>query len=146
MFFLSMQHQRLNLTYPMTKEQLKDAAESSGISQKPIKGTGGPVAQSFGNPNGKQYHHDGWSNFKLLVNKDPPLVQTWTNPMKIRLTPEVGLHHHANSLSCTVSVMLETTLLADARWLGRHLLLACSHICAGVHHLLCLPSCCGSAL
>ena len=37
-----------------------------------------------------QLYFDGWSNFKRLKNNDPPYVQAYSSPVKIKLTPEVS--------------------------------------------------------
>lgn len=65
-----------------TKETLMKKAETSGLSNKSLFGTG----QAGG---GNGMHYDGWSSFnKSLVNRTPPLVQAWSNPKKVRLTAE----------------------------------------------------------
>ena len=65
-----------------------DAAESSGISRAPIKGTGGQVGMA--RPGAKQqFEYSGWNSFAALKNKEPPYVQAYANPLKIKLTPEV---------------------------------------------------------
>ena len=33
--------------------------------------------------------YDGWSSFKRLSNNEPPLAQEYSNPKKVKLTPEV---------------------------------------------------------
>ena len=33
--------------------------------------------------------YDGWSSFKRLRDNTPPLVIAWSNPLQIKLTPEV---------------------------------------------------------
>lgn len=33
---------------------------------------------------------DGWSNFKRLVNNNPPYAMAYSNPKKIKLTEEVS--------------------------------------------------------
>ena len=38
--------------------------------------------------NGQNFF-DGWSNFKRLKNNEPPLVITYSSPMRIKLTAEV---------------------------------------------------------
>ena len=87
-FLFCMQHKSLGIDYPMSKQQLEDAAESSGISRATIKSTTGPVGVA--RPGAKpQFGYCGWNNFSTLYSKDPPLVQKYSNPMKIRLTPEV---------------------------------------------------------
>ncbi|KAK9864346.1 hypothetical protein WJX84_006855 [Apatococcus fuscideae] len=65
----------------MKKEELIKAAEDSGIAHKPIRG----------NPNNnasQRWQYDGWSSINKLSNTDPPYLQMYSNPKKIRLTPE----------------------------------------------------------
>lgn len=100
-----MQHQRLNLNYPMSKQQLMDAAELSGISRAPIKGQSGVVGPS--RPGAKQqFEYNGWNGFRDLANKEPPYVLAYSNPVKIKLTPEASPHTIWNPLGHTASFML----------------------------------------
>lgn len=68
----------------LTKQQLMDRAEASGLADKPIYGGEGPAR---GRQNSRAYY-DGYSSFKTLVNKN--LAYRYSNPMKIVLT-ENGL-------------------------------------------------------
>ncbi len=50
-----------------------------------------PGAVGAVNPLAPQFFYDGWSCFRQLKDKDPPLVQLWSNPLKCKLTiPDVG--------------------------------------------------------
>lgn len=72
----------------MSKQQLMDAAEASGISRNPIHSKGGQVGVA--RPGAVQrFEYNGWSGFSDLKNKDPPYVVAYSNPVKIKLTPEV---------------------------------------------------------
>eukprot|EP00884_Botryococcus_braunii_P016429 jgi/Botrbrau1/346/Bobra.110_2s0005.1 len=66
----------------VTKSQLMDDAEQSGLSDKPIHGDKSLAVQNPRN------YFDGWSNFKRLVNNDPPLAIAYSNPKKLKLTEE----------------------------------------------------------
>lgn len=84
----------------ITKHELISRAERSGLSNKSIYGERGPAGSAPGSRGGvphggfqgsQQFSYNGWSGFKTLKNKDPPLVHSWSNPLKCRLTPE-GSH------------------------------------------------------
>lgn len=81
-----LKHLRNGKTF-MTKSELMDTADESGLSHKPIKGAT-VTSHHGGPPTGFQHAYDGWSNFKLLVNKEPPLCVAYSAPKKIRLTAE----------------------------------------------------------
>ena len=49
---------------------------------------GAGTQQHAGRMNGQNFF-DGWSNFKRLKNNEPPLVITYSSPMRIKLTAEV---------------------------------------------------------
>ena len=81
----------------ITKHELMSRAERSGLSNKSIYGERGPAGSAPGSRGGvphggfqgsQQFTYNGWSGFKTLKNKDPPLVHSWSNPLKCRLTPE----------------------------------------------------------
>ncbi len=40
-------------------------------------------------PGRPQYAYDGWSGVSKLQNNEPPLLQTYSNPKKCKLTVEV---------------------------------------------------------
>ena len=65
----------------LSKKELMDRAEASGLANKPIYGSSGG---SFGYKRNAQSFYSGWSSFKALVNHD--LVYSWGNPKKICLT------------------------------------------------------------
>ncbi|KAK9862211.1 hypothetical protein WJX84_000260 [Apatococcus fuscideae] len=65
----------------LKKEELIRAAEESGIAQKPIRGN------SSNNPN-QLFRYEGWNIMSRLVNNNPPLILQWSNPKKLKLTPE----------------------------------------------------------
>ncbi|KAK9812501.1 hypothetical protein WJX73_004560 [Symbiochloris irregularis] len=64
---------------PIGKNELMDRAETSGLSDKAIRGN-----QSRGQQNGQLYF-DGWSSFKRLKNGPPPLVSATSSPLQIKL-------------------------------------------------------------
>jgi len=77
-----------------SKEELISATDNSGLSKKTIRPP--PVGPSHG-AGGFQGAaatalYSGWSSFNQLKaaprGHEAPLVQVWSNPMKIRLTPE----------------------------------------------------------
>lgn len=45
--------------------------------------------QADANRNDPRSFYNGWSSFKLLKNKEPPLVMAYSNPLNCKLTPEV---------------------------------------------------------
>jgi ERCC4-type nuclease len=67
----------------LTKKELMDLAEASGLSSKPINSMGGGSERAYGVQASKTYYN-GWSNFKALVNNG--LVRAWGSPKKIALT------------------------------------------------------------
>ena len=78
-----------------TKEALLTKAEATELSSKPLRAdrTGRSASRGRGRgrgggPANASSSYDGWSNFKRLTQGDPPLVHSWSSPMKIRLTPE----------------------------------------------------------
>ena len=71
----------------LTKKELMDLAEASGLSSNPINSMGGGSARVYGAQASKTYYN-GWSNFKALVNND--LVRAWGVPKRIALT-DAGL-------------------------------------------------------
>lgn len=71
----------------LTKKELMELAEASGLSSNPINSMGGGSARVYGAQASKTYYN-GWSNFKALVNND--LVRAWGVPKKIALT-DAGL-------------------------------------------------------
>ncbi|DBB12599.1 TPA: hypothetical protein ACH3X3_005387 [Trebouxia sp. C0006] len=77
-------HLRGSKTF-MTKTELEDTAEASGLSAKPIKG-GGSTSYHGGPPTGFVY--TGWSCFATMCNREPPLCVQYSNPKKIKLTPD----------------------------------------------------------
>ncbi|KAA6423147.1 MAG: crossover junction endonuclease MUS81-like, partial [Trebouxia sp. A1-2] len=77
-------HLRGSKTF-MTKTELIDTAEASGLSAKPIKG-GSVTSYHGGPPTGFVY--DGWSCFATMCNREPPLCVQYSNPKKIKLTPD----------------------------------------------------------
>ena len=99
--FLVMMHQSaFRREEFITKHELMTRAESSGLSNKSIYGERGPAGSALGSrgvvPQGgfqgsQQFSYNGWSGFKIMKNRDPPLVHSWSNPLKCRLTPEGAL-------------------------------------------------------
>ncbi|KAL0033716.1 hypothetical protein WJX77_002280 [Trebouxia sp. C0004] len=77
-------HLRGSKTF-MTKTELIGTAEASGLSAKPIKG-GGVISYHGGPQTG--FVHDGWSCFATMCNREPPLCVQYSNPKKIKLTPD----------------------------------------------------------
>ena len=84
----------------ITKHELMSRAESSGLANKSIYGERGGAGVGPGSRGGvssggfqgsARFSYNGWSNFKTLKNRDPPLVHSWSNPLKCRLTPEGSL-------------------------------------------------------
>ena len=84
----------------ITKHELMSRAESSGLANKSIYGERGGAGAGPGSRGGlssggfqgsARFSYNGWSSFKTLKNRDPPLVHSWSNPLKCRLTPE-GSH------------------------------------------------------
>ena len=71
----------------LTKTELMDLAEASGLSSKPIHCRGGGSARLRGSQASRTYYN-GWSNFKALLNNG--LVSAWGSPRKIALT-EAGV-------------------------------------------------------
>jgi crossover junction endonuclease MUS81 len=67
----------------LTKAELMDLAEASGLSSKPIHSRGAGSARLHGSRASRTYY-DGWSNFKALLNNG--LVRAWGSPRKIALT------------------------------------------------------------
>lgn len=41
-------------------------------------------------PGRPQYSYDGWSGVSRMENNEPPLLQSYSNPKKCKLTVEVG--------------------------------------------------------
>ena len=68
----------------LTKDQLMDRAEASGLSNKPIRGEANP-ATGFTRQNSRQFY-SGWSGFKTIENKG--LVAAYSSPKRIKLTLE----------------------------------------------------------
>ena len=76
----------------LTKKELMDLAEASGLSSRPIHSRGAGSARFHGShgSHGSQgsqatrSFYNGWSNFKALVNNG--LVQTRGSPLKVSLT------------------------------------------------------------
>jgi hypothetical protein len=64
----------------MTKETLIAAAEASKLADAPIQGN----TNTWGAARGPGKWYDGWSNIKTLENRDTPLIQRWSNPLKVR--------------------------------------------------------------
>ena len=87
------------------KQDLIRIAESSGLSSKSIHGT----ANASNAHNRCANWYNGWSSFLQMVKRDPPLVYTWSSPLKCRLTKEgealaEELHrnaHERNMCSCS---------------------------------------------
>ena len=75
----------------MRKDDLIEAAEASGLSSKPIRGAGAAPGWAGGRGGGRggAHNYSGWSSMSAMCNRDPPLVQKFSNPSKYRLTPEV---------------------------------------------------------
>lgn len=67
----------------LTKTELMDLAEASGLSSKPIHSHGAGSARLHGSQASRTYYN-GWSNFKALLNNG--LVSAWGSPKKIALT------------------------------------------------------------
>ncbi|BDA43201.1 probable crossover junction endonuclease MUS81 [Coccomyxa sp. Obi] len=67
----------------LSRTELSDRAEASGLSDKPIFGNG--QANNVNNP---QRWYNGWSTFSTLKNREPPLVVGYSNPLKCKLTAE----------------------------------------------------------
>ena len=63
------------------KQDLIRLAESSGLASKSMSGT---ASASQGNRHANWYN--GWSCFSQMKKRDPPLVHTWSNPLKCWLT------------------------------------------------------------
>lgn len=81
----------------MRKEELIDAADASGLSTAPVRGAGAAPAWAGGRGRGRGgpgrgFAYSGWSSMAKMYNRDPPLVQKFSNPPKFRLTPEVLVH------------------------------------------------------
>lgn len=128
MLALHVQHWRLNVTYPMTKPQLMDAAENSGISRAPIKGGSGVVGEA--RPGAKpQFEHNGWSSFKTLKNSEPPYVIAYSNPVKVKLTPEVQTFLCTGVVTCLPPLGCKCIRCRVARFLPQSCLPACSWSC-----------------
>ncbi|EIE22509.1 hypothetical protein COCSUDRAFT_83466 [Coccomyxa subellipsoidea C-169] len=68
----------------LTRKDLSDRAEASGLADAPIFGNG----QAQGGVNNPQRWYNGWSSFSTLKNREPPLVLAYSLPMKCKLTPE----------------------------------------------------------
>lgn len=64
----------------LTKAELMDRAEASGLSTKPIHPDGSRIQ---GNTNNRAFY-SGWSSFKIVMNHN--LAYTWGRPMKVSLT------------------------------------------------------------
>lgn len=54
--------------------------------------------------NNPQRWYNGWSTFSILKNREPPLVLSYSNPIKCKLTPEVGRMLHTREENGLVSV------------------------------------------
>eukprot|EP01026_Neomeris_dumetosa_P031179 TRINITY_DN24750_c0_g1_i7.p1 TRINITY_DN24750_c0_g1~~TRINITY_DN24750_c0_g1_i7.p1 ORF type:complete len:664 (+),score=106.22 TRINITY_DN24750_c0_g1_i7:82-2073(+) len=61
------------------KEELMRLAEDSGLATRSM----------YGDCN-KNNRYDGWSCLRGMLQKDPPLIEIWSNPLKCQLT-EAGL-------------------------------------------------------
>lgn len=68
----------------MMRQELIDAAESSGLATMPIEPNKGVVPPRYGG--GPQYSYSGWSSMKTLIDKG--LVVKKSNPAKYMLTEE----------------------------------------------------------
>lgn len=66
------------------------------------------VGLAVSNPAG---WYDGWSSFKQLKDKEPPLVLAYSNPLKCKLTTEV----HANRLNHPPDVLLSLPETSPSR-------------------------------
>ncbi len=56
-------------------------------------------------PGRPQYAYDGWSGVSKLQNNEPPLLQTYSNPKKCKLTVEVRAPRlHLLSVSSAVGL------------------------------------------
>ena len=74
----------------LTKGDLLDRAEVSGLCDKPLRSAAGQQQFVPGQPVNFAAVYDGWSNHSRLVNNDPPLMVAYSNPKKLRLTEEVS--------------------------------------------------------
>jgi hypothetical protein len=68
----------------LTKKELMDLAEASGLSHKPIHSRGSGAARVYSGAQANRSYYSGWSSFKSLVSNG--LVRTWGSPKKISLT------------------------------------------------------------
>lgn len=90
-------HQYLHCTLPPPQLQEGDGLEHvpaadlrTACERSQLSSTSFTVQQSAGpgaNFNHQQ-HYSAWSGKAKLTNTDPPLLQEWSNPKKVRLTPE----------------------------------------------------------
>eukprot|EP00892_Ulva_mutabilis_P010853 jgi/Ulvmu1/813/UM010_0187.1 len=69
----------------LSKDELLSMGEDSNLAKEPLRNASAAAEAARGN-----YHktYGGWSCMKDLANRDPPLIQKWSNPIKVRLTPE----------------------------------------------------------
>ena len=81
----------------LTKSDLLDRAEISGLCDKPLRSAAGQQQFAPGQPVNFAAVYDGWSNHTRLVNSDPPLMIAYSNPKKLRLTEEVSAALHVGS-------------------------------------------------
>ena len=82
----------------LTKGDLLDRAEVSGLCDKPLRSAAGQQQFVPGQPVNFAAVYDGWSNHARLVNNDPPLMIAYSNPKKLRLTEEVRFTLHMGSV------------------------------------------------
>lgn len=81
----------------LTKSDLLDRAETSGLCDKALRSAAGQQQFAPGQPVNFAAVYDGWSNHTRLVNSDPPLMIAYSNPKKLRLTEEVSSALHVGS-------------------------------------------------